>query len=352
MKTYKRLVFAASVAAVVLTGCGSKEAKESISTGIAQIEEEKYEDAVATFHGVLETGKCMQDAYRGLGISYLKMEMYPEAEEAFNMALLECNGKISEIEKDISFYLAEAQLRNGEIEKSIETYDRLLEIKEGDVNVYFMRGIAYLKNGEIEKAIEGFEYKINENPKNYDIYCQIYSLLLEAGEQEKAIEYAKRGLTVEGGENQTYYFGILNCYVGNYEEAITYLSTQEAREKTDSYMYLGQAYEKTGDYEQAFLAYQTYMEQNKEANVQIYSSMGEYYMNQKKYEQALDCFEKGLALATGKEKQRLLFDEAVVYEYLLDFDTAREKMAAYVEQYPEDETAERENRFLQTRGVE
>ena len=70
-------------------------------------------------------------------------------------------------------------------------------------------------------------------------------------------------------------------------------------------------------------------------------------MNQKNYEQALECFQKGLEIAGEGEKQRLLYGEAVAYEYLLDFDTAREKLEAYLAEYPDDANALRDKRFLQ-----
>ena len=45
----------------------------------------------------------------------------------------------------------------------------------------------------------------------------------------------------------------------------------------------------------------------------------------------------------------LLFNEIVVYEKQLDFQTAKEKMQEYLKQYPKDEEALRENEFLQSR---
>ena len=45
----------------------------------------------------------------------------------------------------------------------------------------------------------------------------------------------------------------------------------------------------------------------------------------------------------------MLYNEIVAYEYKRDFATAKEKMKIYLEQYPEDEAALRENEFLSTR---
>ena len=350
MKALKRLAVSTMLAAMLLAGCAGKEAGEKIEQANALINEEKYEDAIAQYQQVVSTGRRLQEAYRGMGIAYLKLDMYEEAETEFKYALLECSGKIGEMEQDISCYLADAQLRNGDIEDAIETYSNLIQVKDKDADLYFMRGVAYLKNGQLQEALEGFEKKIEEEPKNFDTYYQVCLLLKEAGETERMKEYADRGLSVEGGENKEYYFGVMSFLNGDYENAITYLSTQEAHKKADCYMYLGEAYEKTGDFEKSFAAYQAYMEQTEDVNPQIYASMGEYYMEQENYEQAQNCFQKGLEIANGEEKKRLMFGEASAYEYLLDFDSAREKWEAYLEEYPEDETAQREYRFLQTDG--
>ena len=42
-------------------------------------------------------------------------------------------------------------------------------------------------------------------------------------------------------------------------------------------------------------------------------------------------------------------NEIICYENLSDFATAKQKMAEYLEDYPDDEKAQRENIFLQTR---
>ena len=49
------------------------------------------------------------------------------------------------------------------------------------------------------------------------------------------------------------------------------------------------------------------------------------------------------------KKQNLRKNEILAYEYKKDFASAKEKMASYIEDYPEDETALREYQFLQTR---
>ncbi len=77
--------------------------------------------------------------------------------------------------------------------------------------------------------------------------------------------------------------------------------------------------------------------------------MGIIKFNQGDYTSALSYFETGLELNDLNSRKALLYNEAVTYEYLLDFDTAAAKMAAYVAAYPDDYAAVRENEFLKTR---
>ena len=50
-----------------------------------------------------------------------------------------------------------------------------------------------------------------------------------------------------------------------------------------------------------------------------------------------------------ENEKNLRRNEIICYENLLDFANAKEKMASYAKDYPEDEEAQRENQFLQTR---
>lgn len=67
------------------------------------------------------------------------------------------------------------------------------------------------------------------------------------------------------------------------------------------------------------------------------------------YDSALENIAQGLKENSKEDEQGLLYNEIVAYEYKRDFATAKEKMKIYLEQYPEDEAALRENEFLSTR---
>ena len=63
----------------------------------------------------------------------------------------------------------------------------------------------------------------------------------------------------------------------------------------------------------------------------------------------LTSFQSGLALSDLAYDQELRFNEIVAYEKLGDPLKAKELMTSYIQDYPNDEVAQREYQFLKTR---
>ena len=74
-------------------------------------------------------------------------------------------------------------------------------------------------------------------------------------------------------------------------------------------------------------------------------------MQKEDYPSALAYYQKGLDVGKAANEQLLRRGEIAALEYMLQFDAAREKMAQYVLDYPDDEQAARENLFLKTRNA-
>ena len=72
-------------------------------------------------------------------------------------------------------------------------------------------------------------------------------------------------------------------------------------------------------------------------------------MKKQEYEKALSYFEKGLDMKDSATLQSLSFNQAVAYEFLQEYDKARDLLQAYLNTYPDDEAAKREMEFLKTR---
>ncbi|MDD2355179.1 MAG: tetratricopeptide repeat protein [Lachnospiraceae bacterium] len=67
------------------------------------------------------------------------------------------------------------------------------------------------------------------------------------------------------------------------------------------------------------------------------------------YEKALNDFQIGQKIDNNGVMQDLLYNEIVAYEKLGQFSKAEEMMQSYLKSYPDDQDAQREQLFLQTR---
>ena len=145
-----------------------------------------------------------------------------------------------------------------------------------------------------------------------------------------------------------YVSGRIYYFLGEYQNA--YMALEEAREKggAESYLYLGRAYEATGDYNYAANVYNSYLENN-EGNAEMYNQLGLCEMTRGEYLKALEAFQAGMQLKDTAMMQTLSFNEIVAYEFLGEYRQAQVLMENYLKNYPDDEQAKREYEFLSTR---
>lgn len=81
------------------------------------------------------------------------------------------------------------------------------------------------------------------------------------------------------------------------------------------------------------------------------ASMGltEYDQAVQYFTEALEAFQAGKQIEGNSLMQTLSFNEIVAYEYLQDYQKAAVLLKAYLQNYPDDQTAIREQQFLSTR---
>ncbi|MBU9724894.1 tetratricopeptide repeat protein [Diplocloster modestus] len=303
---------------------------------------------VLMLSGCSNTKQEMELTYRDQGIKHMNSGDYTAAVTSFTKALQQAPGRVRELELDISYYKAAAQYKSNDYSGAIDTYTNLIDYK-ASADLYILRGSAYIAAGETEKAYADFDQAMEMDGKNYESYIRIYESLVQT-DAEKAKGYLNQALKLEGKKDKDYLKrGEIYYYLGDYQNAEKELKAALEKENTESLLYLGKTYEAVQDPDTALDYYQQYQEKGQESQ-EVYNIMGVCKRNKGDYEGALQSFQAGLTMTGDTSfRQTLLFNEAVVYEYLLDFDTAASKMAAYLEEFPEDTKAQKENEFLQTR---
>lgn len=330
----------------MLTGCGVKS--ESVQKGMDLISQLDYEGALTEFEQAQTNRENERLIDRGKGIAYMGLTEYEQAVGCFQSALAQSNGLIEAVDFDLNYYLAAAYTKNGQSREAEETYSAILALRPEEEDAYFLRGSVRLALSDYEGAKADFDKVLAMDAKNYDRLIDIYEAMEYYGYREAGQAYLQNAL--DSGDKQMTAFdsGRIYYYMGEYQKA--YLALEEAKEKggAESYLYLGRAYEATGDYNYASSVYNSYISKDA-ANAQVYNQLGLCELAKKEYQKALDAFQAGMKIEGNEMIQTLSFNEIVAYEYLGDYQKAKVLLDSYLKTYPDDAQAVREQQFLQTR---
>ncbi len=334
---------------LLFAGCGgNKEADQCYKDGIEALEQEKYDTALACFEELIEAGELLSEAYRGYGIAWMEKGQYPEAIAAFSRSLNNMDVHHQEFKEDVMFYLAEMRILTGELDKALTVYSDILKDNDENVQAFFLRGKIYLEKEEFEKAEKDFDRALR-GCEDYDLYINIYQLYANMEENSRGDKYLTMALELKPETAEDYYHrGRIYENQGIYMEAKASLLTSIQLGFEDAMLLLGRIYLKLDDSSNARKMYEDYLEQSDKKAI-AYNGLAQCDIYEGDYDSALKNISKGLKEGNDSEIQGLLYNEIVAYEYKKEFQIAKEKMAIYLEKYPDDADAIRENEFLSTR---
>ena len=331
---------------VLLTGCGN-EKQESTKQGMAAIEALDYQGALTYFEKALADGENPELVYRGQGIAYIGLTQYADAAASLEKALSYCRGIPGSLEYDTNYYLAMAYYKNGEIDKALAVYDAILDLKK-DKTAYCLRGILELEKDNYDRATADFDKAISLDPTDYDCLIDIYTGLERFGYKDAGKEYLVQAMAAGEQTINSYDKGRLYYYLEDYEEARNSLEQARDLGGGDAVLYLGRTYEALGDYNYAASVYVTYLEKHDDSP-EILNQLGLCRMQKGEYQEALEAFQRGLAIENNSCLQALKFNEITAYEHLTQYKKAAVLMESYLQSYPDDSEALREYEFLKTR---
>ena len=174
--------------------------------GMAYIAAGQYDEALAAFdNAAANTNRdsVLELAKRGSGIAYLSAGHYSKAVELFNEALTYACDSYGETERDILYYLAEAQERSGDALGAAETYTRIIELDE-DADAYMLRGLAYQSAGDNASAEADLKTAISQSRKNYKTYLALYEVLMAQEKNDEAAQILDEALELGGRTGEDY----------------------------------------------------------------------------------------------------------------------------------------------------
>lgn len=290
-----------------------------------------------------------QEAYRKIGINSMVEGDYEKAIESFQKALDISMGKIGAEELDICYYKAAAQYANGDYEDALDTYTALIKYDKKNANAYFLRGSVYLNTNQGKKALKDYEKAVEVDSGNYEMYEGIYQNLKNSGQEEEAVKYLEKALDIKPKEGADYaQRGHIYYLMEDYDNAKKNLDKAIDKNDKTALLYLAEVYNALGQVENAQALLENYVKDNA-GDSEALNTLGMMQLNDGNYEDALKYFELGLKVKNAPNRQELLKNQIAAYEYMGDFESAKEKMKSYLKEYPNDESALREETFLKTR---
>lgn len=113
-------------------------------------------------------------------------------------------------------------------------------------------------------------------------------------------------------------------------------------------LYLGSYYEQKKDYKNMELYYNVYIT-NFGVNTYVAYQLSSYYLNEDNLDAASTMVTKGLEADDDLYRDMVLFNEIIIYEKQLDYETALAKADKLHTDYPNNETYKKEYDFLNSR---
>lgn len=296
-------------------------------------------------------GKSRQKAqeYKELGIKQMENAEYAKAEESFQKALDQSLGKVSDQEIDVCYYKALAQFKNGELGKAIETYDSLIKYDKKNWEAYYLRGSVYLKNGDSTKALQDYEKAVSLNTKDCELYTGIYENLENTDQAKQGEKYLEQALKLKPSSGEDYMnLGYAYFLKKDYANAEKMLNQAVDKGTDQALLKLGKVYAAQDQKEKAEECFNQYMKAHPK-DVDAITTLGDSAMSAGEYADAKTYFEKALSLGGEKKDQQIWKKYIAACEYAGEFEQALSEARAYLKQYADDETMQKEAEFLKTR---
>ncbi len=347
MRRTKYLFTILFISAGILTGCSLGNGHVKTDQAMEHIAQLDYAGALNILNEAEKDGENKELVHRAMGMAKMGLADYPAAVEDFDIALKASNGRVDDLAYDISYYLATAEYKSGDLDHAIETYSAILAMKPKDPTAYLLRGQVRLEKGLYDDAVEDFNTAISLDSQNPDMYVKIFECMKKFGYQQEGHNYLEQAMELDT-KISDFQIGKLYYCLEDYEHARDSLEKARGTEEEGVVLYLGRTYEALGDVNYAASLYKSYLEKKPE-DVELCNQLGLCLLKSGDYKGALEAFENGLKNAGSDMMQSLKYNEIVAYEYIPDFKKATVLMESYLENYPDDTAAQREYEFLKTR---
>ncbi len=288
-------------------------------------------------------------ALRDEGIALMESGNYYGACEKFDIALSLCSGKITQLERDISFYKAASLYAADDFEHALLVYNALINYDPSDWRSYFLRGCCYVAYGDVSAACADYTSAAAINP-SYQLYIQMYENLNQHGYTSQGIDFMNDALVLKDESAEGYYYrGRIYYMLAQYDQANTQLSAAVQKGSVEAKVYLAKVYRHYGDEANASMLLMEYVRSDS-VTADALAELGDIEMNSGNYEEALSYYNAGLEMEASEHvKAQLLRGRVATLEHLLRWNEAKSAIREYLAFVPDDEEARREQKFIESR---
>lgn len=334
-------------AALLLGGCGVSEKERIYQQAVKDLEQGSYEYSLAGFEASVANDTYPAQSWRGAGISHMRLGKYEEAVEDFTRAL--AVERLSKgLQKDILSYRITALLKLDRLQEAMADCQQLFLVSAPDADGYFLTGMTALEMDSYTEAYSNFEQSF-EMDSSYDRAIQIYEAYSGRGMEADGTHFLEKALEAPAKTVEDYYDrGRVYYYMEDYDNARSELITASQKGYEDSVLLLGMVYLAKNDISNSRALFIQYISGTKQS-AKGYNGLALCDMKEGNYNSALVNIQEGLPYASTEELQSLLFNEVVIYEKMLEFQTAYRKAQEYLEMFPDDHEMLRERTFLRSR---
>ncbi len=224
-------------------------------------------------------------------------------------------------------------------------------------------GIAAFKAGSYNEAITDFNESLSRKEwftEKMDIDTKLYlaASYMRCGEylsayniyNEFIISKNPTSLSKESLQKMSdLAFALDSIKSGDISEvSVEKLKSELERGNTSVYLFLGLCYQQMEQYDEMLSSFNSYID-TYGINTYIAYQMSSYYLGKGDLDNAVTYINKGLSCGDDLYKDKVLFNDIVVSETKLDYANALTKATTLINEYPENETYQKEYDFLYSR---
>ncbi|QFI14350.1 tetratricopeptide repeat protein [Borrelia sp. CA_690] len=268
--------------------------------GIIRFKLKKYENSIESFDQTIRLNPKHKKAYNNKGIALMMLNKNKKAIKSFEKAIqIDKNYDTAYYQKGI------AEEKNGDMQQAFESFKNAYNIDK-KFNYALKVGIVSNNLGNFKQSEEYLSF-FNDNAKTPNDIA-IYNLAIakfENNKLEESLEAINKAINLNPEKSEYLYLkASINLKNENYKNAIPLYSLviEKNPENISAYINLAKAYEKSGNQTQAISTLEKIINKN---NKLALNNLGILYKKQKKFQKAIEIFEKAILNSDIEAKYNL-----------------------------------------------